>query len=63
MRRGTLRNQFAVTTIANPATVWTALTGGDLTCHYHHNRRPAAKITLTIQPGTLGRSLAAQPPG
>ena len=25
---------------------------------YHHNRGPAAKITLTIQPGTLGR-----PPG
>jgi uncharacterized protein YndB with AHSA1/START domain len=65
-------HQFAVTTTAEPATVWTALTNGDLTSRYlnglaaHSTWSPGALLTLRAGSGPAaeltGQVLRADPP-
>jgi uncharacterized protein YndB with AHSA1/START domain len=59
-------HQFAFTTAAEPATVWTALTDGDLTRRYlyglaaHSTWAPGAPLTLRSGGGSPGPPAAAQ---
>ena len=59
-------HQFAFTTAAEPATVWTALTDGDLTRRYLHGLAadstwaPGAPLTLRSGGGFPGSPAAAQ---
>jgi len=59
-------HQFALTTIADPATVWTALTDGDLTRRYlnglaaHSTWSPGALLTLRSGGGSAGPLTAGQ---
>ncbi len=65
-------HQFAFTTIAEPATVWTALTDGDLTRRYlnglaaHSTWSPGALLTLRSGGGPArqltGQVLRVEPP-
>ena len=59
-------HQFAFTTAAEPATVWTTLTDGDLTRRYlyglaaHSTWAPSAPLTLRSGGGSPGPPAAAQ---
>jgi uncharacterized protein YndB with AHSA1/START domain len=61
-----ISHQFALTTAAAPAAVWTALTDGDLTRRYlnglaaHSTWSPGALLTLRPGSGSAGPSAAGQ---